>query len=338
MAQISVGIDIGSKNVKVVCVEPLQEGYRLVAYGFYSYRGDAGRLRKVFRHHPIRSRDIRINIEDPSLKIRRVDLPPIPDSEWDRAVPWAVKDVIDGEVEDFVFRWAKIDSQDVRIAGKVSLMVFAIRRSAAKNRIRRVRESGLPSPQVVEPDVGALASIFDFCRGAQRDRYEVLMDVGNHLSFFVVMGKGGMIYSRPLSHCADEDLNRQLERDLGLPAEKAIEGKQQYMKEGTFSEDFALDGRLKNTISHFYSRMAIEIQRSVDGFALLFEHRPIDHIYLCGGGAYYRGLIDYLTSTLGIPVSLFDPFQKIDTESFPGDALASRKALFAVACGLAVDG
>lgn len=164
------------------------------------------------------------------------------------------------------------------------------------------------------------------------------MDVGNHLSFFVVMGKGGMIYSRPLSHCADEDLNRQLERDLGLPAEKAIEGKQQYMKEGTFSEDFALDGRLKNTISHFYSRMAIEIQRSVDGFALLFEHRPIDHIYLCGGGAYYRGLIDYLTSTLGIPVSLFDPFQKIDTESFPGDALASRKALFAVACGLAVDG
>ncbi|HLD45639.1 MAG TPA: pilus assembly protein PilM, partial [bacterium] len=93
----------------------------------------------------------------------------------------------------------------------------------------------------------------------------------------------------------------------------------------------------KNTIHHFFSRLAIEIQRSLDGYMLALERRKVDRIFLCGGGSQHQGLTNYLTSTLAIPVSLFNPFEKIDTTQFPREQFIKKQALFAVCCGLAID-
>src|SRR6185436_8247599 len=64
----------------------------------------------------------------------------------------------------------------------------------------------------------------------------------------------------------------------------------------------------------------------------------VDKVYLSGGGSRVRGLPEYLTSSLKIPVEVLDPFKKVDTsavEAMGGAAIRELPTDMAVAIGLA---
>lgn len=64
----------------------------------------------------------------------------------------------------------------------------------------------------------------------------------------------------------------------------------------------------------------------------------VDKVLLCGGGAALAGLPRYLSSGLGVPVELFDPFRTADTSGLPAEdaaKLEEYKLEAVVALGLA---
>src|SRR5215831_290060 len=64
----------------------------------------------------------------------------------------------------------------------------------------------------------------------------------------------------------------------------------------------------------------------------------VDKVYLSGGGSRIKGLPEYLSGALKIPVELLDPFRKADTsavEKLGGEALRELPTDMAVALGLA---
>jgi len=64
----------------------------------------------------------------------------------------------------------------------------------------------------------------------------------------------------------------------------------------------------------------------------------VDKVYLSGGGSRVRGLADYLSSSLKMPVEVLDPFKKVDTsavEAMGGGAIRELPTDLAVALGLA---
>lgn len=64
----------------------------------------------------------------------------------------------------------------------------------------------------------------------------------------------------------------------------------------------------------------------------------VDRVLLCGGGAALEGLPRYLSSGLGVPVELFDPFRVVDTTALAPETAArleQYKLEAAVALGLA---
>jgi hypothetical protein len=64
----------------------------------------------------------------------------------------------------------------------------------------------------------------------------------------------------------------------------------------------------------------------------------VDKVYLSGGGARVRGLPEYLSSSLKIPVEVLDPFKKVDTsavDKMGGEPFRELPTDMAVALGLA---
>jgi hypothetical protein len=64
----------------------------------------------------------------------------------------------------------------------------------------------------------------------------------------------------------------------------------------------------------------------------------VDRVLLCGAGARLRGLADYLSSGLAVPVELFDPFDSVDLSAMPEDqaeGLREEGPAMAAALGLA---
>ena len=227
-----------------------------------------------------------------------------------------------------------MDKEDFELAEKIPYVVFAIAKTIVGARFKLAKKIGLKKPEIIEPNAAALASIYYNCNAIPKDSLSVFVDIANGVSLFTVMGKKSIMFSRPMNACADRDLLDQISRDLGVDNKKAEELKMNYFKlENVESED----QRLKNTISHFFTKLAIEVQRSIDNFTLMFKKSSISKVFICGNGAYYKGFDDYLGKTVGLTVLKFDPFECIDTSEYSAEDLGEKKSLFTVAAGLAID-
>ncbi len=332
----TVGIDIGSENVKIVSLEKRLQTYRVAGLGIFPYRGQTEKLKQFFAQANLTSSDLRINIDSPSLRIRRLDLPHMEPDEVPEAIKWGLRNFVEGDVDDYVFRYIMIDEKDLKLRNKVPLIVYAIRNKDVLDRVEYLKEMGLREPKIVEPDAAALAMLFEFNKGKNREANNVLINLGYNLSHFIMMGKSGLLFVRPLSGINDNTLVGNLARDLGLGPAEAQKAKLNYFTDPqSISEEIAK--RLKNTVAHFFSQMAIEIQRSIDGYSLIFGRHSIDELYLTGGGTAYSGLSEYLEKNLAMKVNYLNPFGKIDTSAVRSESFGENKEIFAIACGLAVD-
>ncbi|MBI2091580.1 MAG: pilus assembly protein PilM [Deltaproteobacteria bacterium] len=335
MAKISLGVDIGSEDIKVVCLEKNEESYKLNSYGHFRFGGDEEALKRFVQEAKLPKGDVRINIEDSSLKIRRLDLPTMTEEEFNEAVRWGMKDIVEGDINDFIFRCSKIDPTDLSLENKIPMLVFAIKADTVSGRRSFAKRIGFKIPSIIEPNAGALACLFDALKGKERDSSKAVVDLGRVFSPFIVIGKKGLVFSRPMNGCSEINFIGQLARDLGIGSKEAEDLKQKFFGGGKISGE--IETRLKNSVTQFYSKMAVEIQRSIDGYNLVFGRQKVDEIFLCGNGAYSKGLIGYLNQTLGVKTGILDPFEFADTREFSPGPFDGKRALFAVACGLAVD-
>jgi Tfp pilus assembly PilM family ATPase len=335
MPKTTIGIDIEEKEFKAVCMERDEGVHRLVSYGIFTFGGDNDKLRKFIKAAGIPRGEVRVNIEDPSLKIRRLDLPKMPKEEIAEAVRWGMRDVIEGDVSDHEFRYVEISPEDLDLQGKQPVMAFALKSGAVSERYALLNDLKVRAPRVIEPNIGALQAIFTDVVGMVRENPQAMIDLEGYYSPFLVMGRKGAVFSRPLNACGEESLFEQIARDMGVDNGTAHEKGRAVIRSGDLEK--GPDVRLKNTFVQFYSKIAIEVQRSIDGYALVFGRQKIDRIYVCGRGAYYPGFADYLLKTIGIDVKIFDPFENIDVRDFSPGPFDGTRALFAVACGLAVD-
>jgi len=332
----AVGIDIGNEVVKIVCLDKTEGKYKLDAIGSFTYQGDMEKLKSFFDKANIEDKDIRVNIEDSSLKIRRLDIPPMEDKEMQESVKWGLKDVVEGDVEDYFYKYIKIDESDLKIDKKIPLIVFAVKKNAVNDRISVVEGLGLKNPKIIEPNAGALNVLYDYTRQGEQEENMAIVDLGSSFSLFVVMGKNSILFSRPLSGCSDSYLVDHIARDLGVSIKEAADVKTKFIFNPDTIDSDTLT-KVKNTVLHFQSRLALEIQRSIDGYSLVFVGKKVSSILLTGGGAYYHGLRDYLKETLGFKVELYDPFKGININKFANSNIDKKKAIYAIACGLALD-
>ncbi len=83
--------------------------------------------------------------------------------------------------------------------------------------------------------------------------------------------------------------------------------------------------------------MVGQIRLNLDYYRSLYNNQ-VEKIYLCGGSATMRGLDEYLTRELGIPVQVANPFAgvKVTSKKFSEQYLQGIAPVFAVSLGLAV--
>lgn len=322
----ALGIDIGSTNTKIVCVQKGDQGYEVLAHGLVK-RGspEASELLKRYT-----GASVRVSIEDPSLKIRRVDIPPMPEREIPEAVKYGFKSAVGLPIEDYIFRHRRLP---VTVEEKIPMMVYALKHEALAQALAQIRGFHLKKVDIVEPEAAALLMLFNFHMKTSEYEPTALIDLGAGRSLFTVVSHGELLFSRHLAGVSGDQLTAQISRDLGVDNEKA-EDMKITRGEGRLE---ALATRLDNTLSIYFSSTALEIQRSIDAFCLQFGIDKITHIYLLGGGAYMANLPQKLTTTLGVPTDILDPFARMNCDFVTSEEFQHHKLHFGVACGLAVD-
>jgi type IV pilus assembly protein PilM len=332
-SQVNIGLDIGQHDVKLVCLEKNNDTYTLIAYG--KFLKERTQLQELFDQKQMRSGRVRVNIEDPSLKIRRLPIPKVPDKERPEIVKWSLEGIVDGDIQDNVIRYQPLDVVTEE-EGKELFIVYAIQKEVIEKRITELKALGIHKPEIIEPSSVSLYLSYINQTKLEENQQDVLIDIGEHHAYFMVMDKDSLFFSRRMIGFSAESLTKTISRNLGVDEEKAELIKSSYVFGDEEGEKSGKDIRLENTISHFATKFSQEIQRSIDLFQTEFPNEAIKGVSFCGEGSRLAGLDKRISEQLNLPHKAYHPFAFMDISLFSAEEIAQDELLFGTACGLAL--
>jgi type IV pilus assembly protein PilM len=320
-SNVYLGLDIGAYYLKVVQLEKVDHGFRLLKKNILNIRdlygtSELNRNIQIFLNKKgyTSSGSVSVNIEHPSLLIRRMDLPKMPARDLATAIKWNFREHVDGSIDDYSVSHTPLVGFESK--SKSPVCAFCISHDAVSKMQEMTKDIGLTVTSI-EPNATALTAVFSNALQWQRDKYYVLLDLGYSISNFIVIGNGALMFSRPLGNLNGQKLISLVVKEGGIDeaeAERRIDdiiSKWNEPKGGGSDEDKVIDGKIWNAVSQFVSQMVIDVQRSIDSFCLMFKKDKIDKLYLCGGGTRLPNIVDRFAKGLGVESEMFNPFTSV---------------------------
>lgn len=339
-----VGVEVeGGKARLVRIVKNGVDGYLISGFAEIDFELDSFSIaeKEAFHVQMLRLaygvQHVAVNIEDQSLRLRRMVFPKMPDQDMQEAIKWNFREHIEVPIEDYLAGCLPL-SGGVE-GNKVAVVAYGVSRHATDRYLLRFKSLGF-KVAALEPVASALHMSFYTCGMLQDDKCHSCMAFGNKMTHFVIFRGRELLFSRPLSQINRDGVVRQIMRDANL-----IEGVVQDMmsnwiagKEPGTGLELSIDviGKFHATVKHFMSQMVIEIQRSIDAFSILYGLEKVDSLHVAGQGSFYPGLVEHVQKSLGIKTEVFNPFLSLLDKTSVTEEVLKLGPLYAVATGLAM--
>lgn len=349
-----LGVEVEGKKVRIVQTERLESGERrVVTFGETDVNPwdatplENQRLVSTIRRFGGDIQKLAMNVEDPTLRIRRMNLPKMPDRDLFEAIRWNFREQIDVPIEKYTVGYTPIDAPAE--GNKIAIVAYGVAQEAITKHSSLIRTLGFKLVSL-EPAATAILAAFHVNGLLDDDKYRVCIVLGDFASYFLVM-KGTMVFfSRPLAGMNQAGFVKHIMRNLNMEEKDAEEAVVSWMGrpesvdtlEATLEAGAAVgegeipEKRIEASIRIYFSKLVVEIQRSVDAFCIMYGAEGVGVIHLCGMGVFYPGFVTHLNKTLGIDTRVFNPFEKLmDKERLTEDVVKTAP-LYAVAVGLAI--
>lgn len=337
-----LGIDFEAGIARIVRLTRLEDGsYVLAAFGHVHFdpKNFSTDDRKRFLGEILRVggglRHVAVNVEDPSLRIRRMVLPKMPDEDMREAIKWNFREHIDVPIEKYMVGY--IPMRGVVEGNKVAVVAYGVAKGVVDDYSNKFRSMRLKLVSL-EPVASALLASLHVNSLLDDEGYHVCILFEEEVSYFSICRKDLLLFSRPLAGISHEAFVKSINRDLNVDDASARKMIEEWMSNGSEGAPPAgdLQGKFQATTKHFFSKLVIEIQRSIDAFCIQCGVEKIDKIHVCGYGAIYPDLTVHMRTTLGIPTEIFDPLSKLIDKNRVGADLQKTAPFYAVAAGLAM--
>lgn len=336
-----VGCDVGASYLKVVKLEKSEKGLSLLGIGMLKVPDILGDNERAIQIQSflkqqgfIINANTAVNIEDPTLLIRRMDLPPMPERDMKTAIRWNFREFVDGSVDDCIVSYLPI--KGINGGEKKTISAFCISRNAVNVRGALMKNAGLRL-SYIEPNATALLAAFNNTVRGEHGKAYVVLDMGDAITNFVVIGGDCLLFSRPLANLNGRKLTELIAKALGVERGIAEESLKKYLARPVSNEAAPVEPdveKINNVISDFISNLIVDIQRSIDAFCIMYGSDRVDKMYLCGGGICLPNIVNRLSEGLGVTVEIFNPFNNILNAETARQLVSA--SMYAVAVGLAL--
>lgn len=308
-----------------------------------AYAADQQRLRQAIRQLGGGLVRAAASIEHPTLRIRRMSLPRMPEPDLIEAIRWNFKGQVEGAIGEYVVGYVPLEG--LLEGNKPLVMAYGIAEQAIKEHVEFIKSLGL-KPISIEPTATALFAAFYANGILEKGKHHVCVALGDSAAHFIVMRDKSMLFSRPLAAFSCDSLVKLIMRNLDLKEEVAREllwswtqplpDSVKCMESGEPSEESLKIRRIETMSGHFLSQLVIEVQRSISAFCVMYDAERVDDIYICGPGVLYPGLVKHIGEALRVETKVFNPFEKLMEASKQTAEVVRQAPLYAVAVGLAI--
>ena len=348
--QSYLGIDLGSRNIKILELAAVEGRPQLVTYGYVGKTinivkddSEASKqkiillLKELCKKSKIKTNKVIAAIPSYAVFTSIISLPFMSKKELTTAVQWEAKKFVPMPLEEMILDWKIID--DKPEAGEKYLEPKAIKSekknlkilltAAPKNLVKRyisIFQAAKLELISLETESFALARSL-----VGNDRSNIMIaDIGALATDITVISNRISIINRSIDIGGDT-ITKAIASSLSIDIDRAEQFKQDFgmMTSGSQSN------KVPKTIELVLSSVVHEMRYTAELYQNQ-EGKKLDKVILTGGSAFLPNLTEYLTDQLKIKVYIGNPWARI---AFPEELKPILEELgprFSVAAGLAM--
>lgn len=333
-----VGLDIGTKTIKIIDLEKDSSGYTLNASGLVGFSGNSVDkmvdekeiaslsqvIRKLHQEAGVRGRDVVISLPESLVFTRTIRFPMLTDAEIASAVKWESEQYIPIPVAEAIIQHSILYRNEKSTPPEVIVLLVAAPRAIVEKYVKVVTMAGL-NPVAVETELIALTRSL-----GPIDRTTLLVDIGSSSTDIAISKNGLLSFSRSIP-IAGEAFTRAVTQGLGMTAIQAEEYKKTYGL-----DENQLEGKIKGTLEPVLRLIVDEIKKAINFYQSEEKGDTPTSIVISGGTTGMPQLLSNLSALIGMEVLVGNPFSKIKVDPETAKKLAPFAPLYSEAVGLAM--
>jgi type IV pilus assembly protein PilM len=332
------GVDIGSSSIRAVETNRVKDHPVVTNFGqaplpVGAVQGGVinddkvviGALKHLWSSHKFRNRNVVLGVTSHQIVVREITLPNLPAREFRQTLPFQVRDQLPLAVDKALLDFYPLEKPK-KSAEMVRGLLIAAPREIVLPTVQIVERAGL---RVVRVDLASFAIL----RAAARldAQVEAIADIGAYTTSVVIHVDGEPRIVRTIPRGGAE-ITEALSSRLKVSLADAERLK---CEVGLRSDQHPQVG---DAIHEALRPLVSELRSSFEYLAAGDSQLRVASLALCGGSAPMPGLIDSLSSELGIDVFVADPLMRLRESRHRGyhDELTVSRSSAAVSVGLAL--
>jgi type IV pilus assembly protein PilM len=337
-----IGLDIGSRYIKVVEIKDLKTGYQLERFGITSLLPelivdgsilDAPRvveaITNLVSQANIKSKDATIAVSGhSSVIIKRVSLQQMTEEELSESIKFEAEQYIPFDIDDVSLDFQILEQrQDENL---MDVLIVAVKKDKINEYVSVVSEAGL-NPVIVDVDAFALENMYEINYEINEIDNIAMVNIGASMININIMKGGVSVFTRD-SSIGGNLLTEALQREFTVSYDNAERLKYGEAVEGVSQEDVA------SVLMSASEEIIGEISRSFDFFkSTSSQGEDIHEIILTGGSVLVKDFVPLLSERIGVSAKIAEPMKNIRIpESFDKGYVKKISPMMAVAAGLAL--
>jgi type IV pilus assembly protein PilM len=325
-----IGLDIGSRSVKLVELSGTRPDFELESIAFASVEGDdpvAGytqAIRSVLETGGVCTRRVATSVCGSHVAVRSFRFPKLSTAELEGAVFYEGSQVIAFDIDDAYVDHTVLTelSEDEEMT---EVLFVAVRKENVDARTKLVEESGL-EPRIVGVDALVLLEALLLEEGLPET--VAVIDIGSRSSSIGVTKRGAAPFVRDIE-IAGSSFTEAIASSLGISMAEA---------ESVKLSDSRRLPAIVGAIEDATRRLVSEVRRSLVYYQTREHGSNVDAIFICGGCSQLPGLPESISDATGISVKRWSPLRrvKVSDEKFDRNAVRELEPAMSLAAALAM--
>jgi type IV pilus assembly protein PilM len=337
---MSVGIDIGSRTIKIVELSGDKNGWKLNASGVIGYQGVtpenvkdesemvalAQAVKKLHKEANISSKEVSVALPESQVFTRTIKFPLLNDQEIASAVKWEAEQYIPIPISEAIVQHQILERREAASPPDVVVLLVAAPRKLVESYVKVLQMAGL-SVVGVETELMSLSRAL-----APVGQTAMLVDFGARSTDIAIARNGQLSFSRTIP-TAGEAFTRAVAQSLGIEMQQAEEYKRAY---GLGTNQ--LEGKIKGALDPVFTIVIEEMKKAIHFFESEEKGQAPKTIILSGGTSGMAGGLSLISKAMGSEVLIGNPFAKIAVPPQAAKTIAPYAPLYSIAVGLALRG
>lgn len=351
----SFGLDISDFSIKIAQLKKKKKGFELKSFNRFALpegiieEGEIKNDKKLIemlkkaiaeaKGEKIKTKYAICSLPEQHAFVKVIKFPKMEANEIREAIKWEAEANIPFSLDEVYFSWQIVSSQEK--SNHTDVLINAVPRKLVDKYLEVLRAAGI-EPVVFE--IESTAIIRSLLKEGLAVKPVLIIDLGFNRTSFVIFSENGICFTNSTSAVSNKQMLEDIAQKLNIDFKKAQSLK---FKIGLDTND--KDREIFNALLPSLTKLSEKIKECI-GFHREYGEKDsgfpdISEIILCGGGANLKGLAEYLSTRIKIPVSLGNPWVnilpdkkgKMDLKKIP--AIPYEESLaYATVLGLALRG